>query len=367
MKLILKKAIEQLELQLPFVLYKKPNITTVTGIFQNNDNLFLVDDFTEKGFVFASFDGNQTVIIPENQSEVQQEEIAGNQAIFLNEDVSDTDESHQIDFKKLIANGIQAIEKEEFKKVVLSRKETVELVHFDLMTTFQNLVLSYPAAFTYCFFHPKIGIWLGASPEQLLRFDGLNFSTIALAGTQKSIDLQEVVWKNKEINEQQFVTDYIVSKLEHAAENVSVSKPYSFKAGSLWHIKTDVSGTLHSDYNLQKIIRLLHPTPAVCGFPKDKSKAFILENEKYDRTFYTGFFGELNLSDTKNIEKSDLYVNLRCMEIVFSNLKNDSKQASAKAILYIGCGITKDSIPEKEWQESVNKSMTMKKVLDLPI
>ena len=116
---------------------------------------------------------------------------------------------------------------------------------------------------------------------------------------------------------------------------------------------------------MQKIIRLLHPTPAVCGLPKDASKAFILENEQYDRTFYTGFLGELNCDDTKETENSDLFVNLRCMQIEFSNAQNDSKQILAKAILYIGCGITKDSIPEKEWEESVSKSVTMKKILDL--
>jgi isochorismate synthase len=69
MKLILEKAKQQKELNLPFVLYKKPNTTSVIGIFQNNDNLFLVNDFTEKGFVFATFDGTQNVLIPENQSE----------------------------------------------------------------------------------------------------------------------------------------------------------------------------------------------------------------------------------------------------------------------------------------------------------
>ena len=91
----------------------------------------------------------------------------------------------------------------------------------------------------------------------------------------------------------------------------------------------------------------MHPTPAVCGFPKDESKAFILENENYDRTFYTGFLGELNVHN-----QTDLFVNLRCMEIV-------DKQVN----LFIGCGITKDSIPEKEWEESINKSMTMNKIL----
>ena len=70
MKLILEKAKLQLELKLPFVLYKKPNKPIITGIFQKSDTLFLVNNFTEKGFVFSTFDGKQTVIIPKNQSEV---------------------------------------------------------------------------------------------------------------------------------------------------------------------------------------------------------------------------------------------------------------------------------------------------------
>ena len=267
--------------------------------------------------------------------------------------------------EKLVTKGIQAIENEEFKKVVLSRKEIVELNHFDLITAFQNLVQFYPTAFTYCFYHPKVGIWLGASPEQLLKSNGINFYTIALAGTKKSNDFKEVSWKKKEIEEQQIVTDYIVNKLKEAATDVIVSKPYNYRAGALWHIKTEISGIVNSGFGLQKIIRLLHPTPAVCGLPKDASKAFILENEQYDRTFYTGFLGELNCDDTKETENSDLFVNLRCMQIEFSNAQNDSKQILAKAILYIGCGITKDSIPEKEWEESVSKSVTMKKILDL--
>lgn len=354
MKLIIEKAKLQWELKLPFVLYKKPNKTSLTGIFQNNDGLFLANDFTEKGFVFTSFDGTQNVLIPENQSDIFFEESAENQLELLNDKVLHSDESYRSSFENLIKKGIQAIEKEQFKKVVLSRKETIELNRFDLLSAFQNLVQFYPSAFSYCFYHPKVGIWLGASPEQLLKSNGINFDTIALAGTQKLNDFQEVIWKNKEIEEQQIVTDYIVNKLKEVATDVIVSKPYDFKAGSLWHIKTDISGVTNTAFGLQKIIRLLHPTPAVCGLPKDESKAFIIENEQYNRTFYTGFLGELNYGATKETENSDLFVNLRCMEIVDN-----------QAHLFMGCGITKDSTPEKEWEESVNKSMTMKKIVDL--
>jgi isochorismate synthase len=349
MKIILEKATKQLAQNLPFVLYKKPNDANVIGLFQKNNSLILVHNFTEKGFVFTSFDGNQKILIPENQSEVSCVAYDKKKTDYSEKEPDLPNELNRNNFKNLVAKGIKAIENNEFKKVVLSRKETVDLVRFDLMEAFEKLVQLYSSTFVYCFFHPKVGIWLGATPEQLVKANSTSFQTIALAGTQKDRGTSEVFWEEKEKKEQQFVTDYIVETLNEAVAKIAVSKPYSLKAGSIWHIKTDISGILNSGFGLQQVIRLLHPTPAVCGLPKDKAKAFILENENYNRTFYTGFLGELNMEN-----KTDLFVNLRCMEI-----------CDSQANLYMGCGITKDSIPEKEWQESVNKSLTMKRIFDL--
>lgn len=352
MKIIEAKVQNQLAQKLPFVLYCKPNSEEIIGLFQQNDTAYKVEDYTEKGFVFASFDGNQTYIIPENQSEIMRFVWDKKEFSFPEKEVPVADESEKKEFENLVAKGIQGIKNQEFKKVVLSRKETVDLVDFDLETTFEKLVQLYPTTFVYCFFHPKQGTWLGATPEQLLKANDSVFETIALAGTQKANDSSAVIWKQKEKEEQQFVTDYIVNKLKNVASDVLVSEPYSIQAGSIWHIKTDISGVFNLGSSLQQVVSLLHPTPAVCGLPKEDSKAFILENEKYDRTFYTGFLGELNSSLTNETQSSDLFVNLRCMQIVQN-----------EALLYMGCGITKDSIPEKEWEESSNKSVTMKKVL----
>ena len=141
------------------------------------------------------------------------------------------------------------------------------------------------------------------------------------------------------------------------------------KAGNLLHLKTNISGTLSSNIvDFQQILNTLHPTPAVCGVPKAEAKAFILQHENYHREFYTGFLGELNLKEKRSrqtmrhnaendafttvITVSNLYVNLRCMQ-----LKN------AQAMIYVGGGITKDSIPEAEWEETVNKAQTIKSVI----
>ncbi|QBN17571.1 isochorismate synthase [Flavobacterium nackdongense] len=347
MEVILEKAKHHFEQNLPFVLYCKPNSDTIIGIFQQNDSLYTVTDFTEKGFVFASFDGSKTFLIPENESEVMKVDFQKKAMTFFEKEPNPTDETAKNQFENLVKKGLQAIENHEFKKVVLSRTETLDLVNFDSIAAFENLVQLYTNTFVYCFHHSKVGTWLGATPEQLVQANQSEFKTIALAGTQKDTGLNEVIWPKKEQEEQQFVTDYIVEKLKNVASELLVSQPYSFKAGSIWHIKTDISGTLNTSSSLKLVIQLLHPTPAVCGFPKDQSKAFILENEKYDRNFYTGFLGELNIG-----EKSDLFVNLRCMQKVDS-----------KAHLFMGCGITKDSIPEKEWEESKNKAMTMKRIL----
>jgi isochorismate synthase len=333
---------------LPFVVYCKPNSDIVLGLFQNNDTLFEVRNFNEKGFVFASFDGSQNYIIPENQSEQWSEDwIANNEIIQQQDFYVKEDESAITNFQDLVCKGIQAIQNDEFQKVVLSRMETVYVTHFDLVATFQKLVQQYCSAFVYCFHHPKIGTWLGASPEQLLKANADSFETMALAGTQKDTGAAAVIWQQKEQEEQQFVTDYILSKLKESSAEIQVSEAYSVKAGTLWHIKTDISGVFGPELDLKKAIQLLHPTPAVCGVPKAISKAFIMTNEGYNRSFYTGFLGELN----RNFA-SDLFVNLRCMQI-------ENNQAH----LYMGCGITKDSDPEKEWRESVNKSMTMKRIL----
>ena len=348
MELLVEKARDHFKQNLPVVLYYKPNSDEIISFFQKNDTLFDAIDFNEKGFLFASFDGTKTFLIPENESEIINTFFPKKKIKIQNEELNYQSEIAKNNFKNLVSKGILAIENKQFKKVVLSRKESVDFVNFDLIDAFLNLVQLYPNTFVYCFYHPKIGTWLGATPERLLKAQSNEFETIALAGTQKDTGSDEIIWPIKEQKEQQFVTDYIVEKVKDVASEITVSKPYSIKAGKVWHIKTEIFGILNSNSSLKEMIHLLHPTPAVCGLPKDESKAFILKNENYDRRFYTGFLGELNMEN-----KTDLFVNLRCMEI-----------CGSQAHLFMGCGITKDSIPEKEWEESCNKSATMKKVLN---
>jgi isochorismate synthase len=347
------KVKQQFQQNLPFVIYSKPNINSISGLFQKNNQLYLTEDFTEKGFVFAPFDGKQVLLIPERESELTEIQFIPNP--IINNVKSDTfvDELAKNNFENLVQKAIDAIENGSFNKVVLSREEVIDLPNFDLVSIFEKLVNSYPTAFAYCWFHPEIGLWIGATPERLLKANGNKFQTVALAGTQLFQNNETVIWGDKEQVEQQFVTDYILETIKNVTSEVEISAPYTLKAGNLLHLKTDIKGIINENASLKQLVLLLHPTPAVCGLPKSSAKDFIIENEGYNRSFYAGFLGEINKNENS---ETDLFVNLRCMQI-------QSKLDKIRAHLYIGCGITKDSNPENEWQETVNKAMTMKNII----
>lgn len=342
------------EQQLPFVLFCKPNSDRMVGLFQKNDHLHFLEDHNEMGFIFAPFDGNEIILIPQKESDVIVERKAKDDFYFQKNSKQAPNVIAQVNFEALVQKAINKIETGAFQKVVLSRKETVQLSHFDIEMVFKRLVNFYPTAFNSCFFHPKVGLWIGATPEQLLQVKGQTVHTVALAGTQINKDSDDIFWQEKEKEEQQIVTDYIVNNLQSMVTEITVSKPYTVNAGVLNHIKTDILATIPSTEKVKEVIDTLHPTPAVCGFPKEVAKAFILKNENYNREYYAGFLGEwnLDLASFKG-QQTDLFVNLRCMKIVGN-----------QAELFIGCGITKDSNPAKEYLETVNKSITMKNVLD---
>jgi len=349
---LLRKAQDFLQNKLPFVIYSKPNETKIVGLFQNDASLNFTEDFTERGFILAPFDGEKFVLIPENNAEVVVENYEKTSDSNSSEIKEEIDFSAKENFENLVQEGIVAIDAGTFQKVVLSRTEAVSIENNDAILLFQRLLSNYPTAFKYCFFHQKIGLWLGATPEQLLKVNSDKIKTVALAGTQVFKE-GEIVWENKEKEEQQFVTDFIVENLSEFVSELQKSDPFTFRAGNIVHIKTDISARLKDKKDLKKVLKILHPTPAICGLPKQEAKEFILRKEGYDREYYAGFLGELNKDFAKNEEgNSDLFVNLRCMKL-------QEKTAN----LFIGCGVTKDSNPEKEFFETVNKSKTMRKIL----
>ena len=326
--------------QIPFVCYVKPNENVWNLLVQQSDKI--IDFIGQAGFVFMPFHEGKKVVIPFEGNAFSQGNLEN---LEQKSAESFTSESNQKEiFEDLVSKGVSAIQQGEFDKVVLSRKLILK-EQIAVEETFQNLISTYPTAFRYLFFHPKIGLWMGATPEQLVKINQNQFETVALAGTQ--LFSENVIWATKEIEEQQFVTDYIISKVKDKVTQLMITDAKTVAAGNLVHLKSFISGELTPDFQANDLIKTLHPTPAVCGLPKEKVIDFILKNEGYNRKYYAGFLGEYNKDN-----QTDLFVNLRCLEV-----ENDVVN------IYVGCGITKDSNPEKEFIETENKSMTMRNVL----
>jgi isochorismate synthase len=334
--------------------YRRPNSKEVSGFFMNDDALNFTSEFTEKGFVLAPFNADEKAILfPKETADFLTETLQFKKEVVLKNEFNFDDSSKEKHIK-LVEKAIDKISENELQKVVISRKELVKINAVSIVEIYKKLLQTYANAFVYVWFHPKVGLWFGATPETLLEVENTTFKTMSLAGTQVFKNTKNVVWKTKELEEQQLVTNFIERQLNRIATNLQVDKTETIKAGNLLHLRTKVTGELNADKpKLKTLIRALHPTPAVCGLPRGKAKAFINQNENYNREFYTGFLGELNINDSKKeLKKTNLFVNLRCMKI-----ENNT------ASIYVGGGITRDSNAKKEWEETVSKSKTMKCVL----
>lgn len=271
---------------------------------------------------------------------------------FAGNTVLPSAENEKEAYLELVEKSMREIEKGEFEKVVPSRIRSIPLPdNFEVTRTFQRLCEDHPEAMVSFVHVPGIGTWIGASPEVLVSVeDGSVFKTVALAGTQaydEKIPIKSVAWTQKEIEEQALVERYIISCFKKIRlREYEEHGPKTVTAGKLIHLRSDFTVDMKATNFPQLgsvMLRLLHPTSAVCGMPLDPAREFLLNNEGYDREFYSGYLGPTNIN-----HNTDIYVNLRCMQLI-----------GGQALLYAGAGVTADSIPEKEWEETEVKFNTL--------
>lgn len=262
-----------------------------------------------------------------------------------------------VKYQEMVRNALDEIRLGHFQKVVPAAIRQVQVTDgFNWLDIFDKLCHSYPTAFISLVSTPNTGTWLGASPEAIIEVDKSKvFTTVAVAGTQAckpGISVQDVAWKQKEIEEQALVSRYIINcfKKIRLREFEEIG-PKTVVAGNLLHLKTtytvDMEGT---NFPLlgSVMLDLLHPTSAVCGMPKTPAQEFLRKNEGFDRKLFSGYLGPVNMDN-----ETHLFVNLRCMQIQPKHV-----------ILYAGAGVTEDSSPKKEWVETQLKCDTLLEVMN---
>ena len=244
------------------------------------------------------------------------------------------------EYLQKLEKAIEIIKQNNLPKLVISRPIAKEISSINLEETYQLLCKKYPNTLCYLLISGE-EIWIGATPEILGKFNKKTheFFTMSLAGT---LPVDEE-WSEKEIEEQKPVTHYISEILKKyvTLSEVKESETYNHISGNIKHLRTDFTAKI-GDNRLEKLIEELHPTPAVCGIPKEFCKEKIIEIEQYNREFYAGYI------KIETEEEIYYFVNLRCAKIY----KN-------QVIAFAGGGITALSSPEKEWRETELKSQAI--------
>ena len=360
-----------LDNQIAFASYKLPDEPEVITIIQWKNQPALISDISslegKSGFVFAPFDlGSENPIRLIQPDVVMRGDkfddidfrfdslFTENPLQEMNSHHPHFPEPHEINMKEYMQQVDELrkmIGESVLDKVVLSRI-SVEKKPDDFNPTllFEKLQKAYPEVFVFMIYIADTGLWFGASPEPLMIMKEQEITTVSLAGTRVfESDEANKPWGEKELREQEIVTEYIDNILKKSGvKKYSKEGPVSHRAGNVEHLKTSFGfESKELNGNPLPFVKKLHPTPSVCGLPKEMALDVIKRIEKHKREYYTGFLGPVNFEN-----KWRLYVNLRSMKV-------DDNQF----YYYLGAGITSGSDPYKEWDETQNKKNTLQNIV----
>lgn len=344
---------------IPFYIYRLPGSEVI--VFGAQTSVFVEEMgeigayIEEKGFLFSPFDildscpvyflkGDYNLDTPDLLFKLSSIGKSVDWPLYKGEDIT------QEEYYEQVEHWIKLFETTDLRKAVLSRTRTIfcdgEKVALKI---FDKMAARYPQAFVYMVYIPGKALWAGATPETFVRQNDDYLEVMSLAGTKKADDTTS--WGQKDREEQQIVTEYIGEKfLSTFGKKPCLKGPFVRKAGTVSHLCTILRSEGRSPLNIvSSLVKELHPTPAVGGYPLNKAITLIKNTEKHERRYYAGYLGPVYGDGT-----FDLFVNLRCMEI-FGNAVR----------IYVGGGITALSQPEAEWNETEIKSRTLLDVIGI--
>lgn len=345
----ISKAIEIcIELNIPFAAYALPgeeDITFYANPSTDDESHAHLDGRRE--FIVNYFNNDYPYIIG-IAAEMTATEIIDNAEILKRKSAPEiTPWSRDTDYMQYCSQVHHIVQslRRRGGKTVLSRVITGEISpawieELDMLfnlnkNTFRNI-----------YFTRETGCWFGTTPEQLFEL-GHNtdaFSTMSLAGTRLK-SLHDEPWDKKNIDEHNFVTNYIISTLNGLGVNIDIGDTETISYSSIEHLCHRITGNI-GNVNIEKLLTTLSPTPAVAGFPKDRAIEDIEQYEVHPRYCYAGFIGA---SDSDGLH---IYVNLRCAHTDGQHI-----------CIYGGGGLTAESDAQNEWLETDFKTRNMQSLI----
>ncbi len=259
--------------------------------------------------------------------------------------VTSTEDESLSEFSEKVIKMKSQITSGVLTKGVVSRQRLVRFEgKFDFHNAINTLAEKYPEC-TILLTNYSNKLFIAATPETLFRLDGCNLVTEAVAGSIQSSDEtseqltreNELLHSAKNLDEHFIVRDFIVNNLKLIAPDVTFDhKPGTRKLKNVTHLVSKVSARLPGNTSPIELIKLLFPTPALCGSPKLEAATIINEIEGKPRDLYGGVFGYITTGGL-----SEYFVSIRCGFLLDDH-----------AILYAGGGIVANSDPAEEFAET---------------
>ncbi len=245
-------------------------------------------------------------------------------------------------FLAAVDTAITAIAEQRVSKVVLARDLVGRLSDAaDTAPTLCALATNYPDCWTFA-----VDDFIGSSPETLVAVTENTVTARVLAGSaargtdaptdqQAAIDLAT---STKDQDEHQYAVQSVLAALRPHSPGVTASEmPFTLRLPNLWHLASDVEGTLSDGSTSLDLVDALHPTAAVAGTPTPTAMALIDEGEPFDRGRYAGPVGWVGADGD-----GEWAIALRCAQIEPNGLVR----------AYAGAGIVAESIPVHELAET---------------
>lgn len=257
-------------------------------------------------------------------------------------------------FKQGVRQAIANFQHSAIRKAVLSRLCEIRLAApLDVASVLANLITQNPSAYHFRLPMADGAELIGASPELLLRKCGEQIQTFPLAGSAKRhsnadedcLIAAELKRSAKDQHEHRVVVEDLRQVLTPLCRTLSIPEtPELVSTATLWHLGTPIQGVLNdpSLWALQLACRV-HPTPAVCGFPRGLARKLVDLIEPFERGVFTGIVGWCD--DEGN---GEWVVTIRCATVDQATLR-----------LFAGVGIVEASCPDAEWDETQAKLGTM--------
>lgn len=269
-----------------------------------------------------------------------------------------TDSPEYFQWIENIRKAKKAISQERFKKVVLARQLNIKLDQKIKDTHILNrLRFQYPDCYSFLIRQDGDSSFIGCTPERLASFNSKFVLTEGLAGStsrgktasEDAVLEYNLLHSSKDLHEHGIVLDAIEENLEHYSDEVKHPKaPQIKKLSNVQHLYTPITAKIKNGVSRTEVLKTLHPTPAVGGFPKDKAVEFIKKHEDFNRGWYAAPIGWINAHGN-----GEFIVAIRS-----GLIKNDEVR------FFAGCGIVEDSDPEKEWEETNLKFIPMLSALE---